>query len=49
MTRFYTDEVNQYEVENVKKKFIELNNNRVVGAIKFRCEKGKNLSKKSKN
>ena len=47
--RFYTDEMISYKVNNPKRKIIEINSGRSLGTIKFKCEKGKNLSTPQNN
>lgn len=47
-SKFYTDEISSYVVNTPKRKIID-ENGKVVGSIKFKCEKAKSLSTPNNN
>ena len=42
--RFFTDDIENYSVSVLKKKFTDYQHNKQIGNIKFKSEKAKNLS-----
>ena len=44
VSKLYTDEIEMNKINQPKRKFVNPQNNNLMGTIKFKCEKGKYLS-----